>query len=225
MPAQNPPDLSGDSDTRGTDHRARPKFQVMTILDSFRPDNLLPPGWWGQGVTDRGAGWIRPGITLLGQPLAANGRCSDGMSTPAARRDQDAQSARRLGYVKHLPLEADEANPGRDRWPRPRANGPPASRKGPPGGGHFLAKGGHPNSHNLAALNLHRNKTPGHPKNKIPLDRISTRCIKPPPSRKPLAKSTSLPSSPSKFSTPRTFHVLHPLPTLLFGFSFPVSAR
>ena len=62
----------------------------------------------------------RPGITLLGRPLAANGRCSDGMSTPAARRDQDARSARRLGYVntcrlrlmKPIPTGIDGRAPG-----------------------------------------------------------------------------------------------------------------
>ncbi len=48
----------------------------------------------------------------------ANGRCSDGMSTPAARRDQDARSARRLGYVNTYSLRPMKQTPtgsqGRD---------------------------------------------------------------------------------------------------------------
>ena len=79
----------------------------------------------------------RPGITLLGRPLAANGRSSDRMSTPAARRDQDARSARRLGYVntcrlrlmKPFPNGIDGRAPGLTG--RRPAENEPAGRGGP----------------------------------------------------------------------------------------------
>ena len=161
MPAQKPPDMSGDSDTRGSDHRARPKLQVMTIPDSIRPDILYPPALWAQGVTDRAAGVPAPvSLSSVGRSRA-NGRCSDGMSTPAARRDQDARSARRLGYVNTCRLRLMKPIPNGIDGSVPGLTGRRPAEKGPPGGGHILAKGGHPNSYNQAAPNLHRNKSTG----------------------------------------------------------------
>ena len=99
----------------------------------------------------------RPGITLLGRPLAANGRCSDGMSTPAARRDQDARSARRLGYVNtcRLGLMKQIPNGTYGRGPGPAGRRPAEKRHGRRP--HLWPPGGHSNSHNLAASNLHCN--------------------------------------------------------------------
>ena len=155
----------------------------------------------------------RPGITLLGRPLAANGRCSDGMSTPAARRDQDAQSARRLGYVNTCRLKLTKPIPTGIQNLRPKAGRPRARQKGPrPEGATTTGPGGHPNRSNLEALNMHRNKTSGHPTNKIPkID--PARESQASSAKKLVADSSSLPASPTNFSTPRTFHVLHPMPT------------
>ena len=81
------------------------------------------------------------------------------MSTPAARRDQDARSARRLGYVNNYSLRPMKQTPtgsqGRD--PGRRAAD---QQNGATGHGHTTTGQEHrPNSLKLEALNVHRNQT------------------------------------------------------------------
>jgi hypothetical protein len=120
MPAQKPPEMSGDSDTRGSDHRARPKFQVMTIPDSIRPDTLCPPGWWVQGVTDRVAGVPAPvSLSSVGRsrPTAGvrTGRPRwrpDGTRTHGVIGDSDMSNTCRLRPMKQIPDGTDDRAPG-----------------------------------------------------------------------------------------------------------------
>ena len=91
------PGMPGDSDTCATNIEYCPSSR----LDDIR---LIPPRLTHatkmvrRAVRDRGAGGIRPGVTTsVGR--ARSGRCSDGMSTPAAGRDQEQLGDRRLGYV------------------------------------------------------------------------------------------------------------------------------